>query len=278
MIGHPFACTVITVVKSFTAGALVLLCGACALFGGGASSPTAPVSARFELLDRDPFGGAGSYRQVGLRGTNKPNGMEYRLRRSIPRVTPSFVPRTLDGLELFIADPAPEGWMAFYREPLDMWVWSENPRFRVILFDERGKRFWDLELNRFLSRPADLEIQDIRYYGRRLYFNEACQSYSREAGGECSALVKVDPWYRRVEWRTPNLISNNVFIVHDPWIIAGYGFTNEPDALFLVEQRSGKVVGRRGIDTAHQYFEVRDGKLVVVTHASVYIFRLPARQ
>ena len=168
--------------------------------------------------------------------------------------------------------------MAFYREPLDMWAWSENPRFRVILFDERGKRFWDLELNRFLSRPADLEIQDIRYYGRRLYFNEACQSYSREAGGECSALVKVDPWYRRVEWRTPNLISNNLFIVQDPWVITGYGFTNEPDALFLVEQRSGKVVGRRGIDTAHQYFEVRNGTLVVVTHESVYTFRLPERQ
>lgn len=49
-----------------------------------------------------------------------------------------------------------------------------------------------LPLGPRMSRPAHLEVQDVRYEARTLYFNEACQSYAREAGGRCSALVGLD--------------------------------------------------------------------------------------
>lgn len=208
------------------------------------------------------------YRLLGLSGANKPNGMEYRLRHSIPPETPVSIPRDLDGLELFIADPTPEGWLAFYREPLERMEAPRNPRFRAILFGKEGEQLWDLALNRFLSRPDHLEIQDIRYVEGKLYFNEACQSYSREAGGKCSSLVHLDPRRQEVEWRTRPLTSNNIFIPHGPYLIAGYGFTAEPDSLFWIRQETGAIVARRRLDSAHAYLEVQDGRLIVVTHSN----------
>lgn len=216
-------------------------------------------------MEEEPI--ADEYRRLGLTGANKPNGMDYRLRQSVPQATPHFLPRHLDGLELFIADPAPEGWLGFYREPLQRMETPANPRFRALLFGEEGERLWDLDLNRFLSRPDHLEIQDVRYQEGELYFNEACQSYSREAGGRCSSLVRVDPARQEVEWRTPPRTSNNIFILHGPHVIAGYGFTAEPDSLFWIRRETGEIVTRRRLDSAHSYLEIREGDLVVVTHS-----------
>ncbi|HEX8391669.1 MAG TPA: hypothetical protein VF665_04850 [Longimicrobium sp.] len=211
---------------------------------------------------------------LGLSGREKANGPDYRLRESVPRNLASSVPRTLDGLQLFIADPAEGGWVAFYRDPLSAGELGRNARFRAVLYGADGGRRWDLPLNPLLSRADHLEIQDIRYADGRLYFNEACQSYSREAGGACSALVRVDPVRRVVEWRTGPLTSNNVFLVRGPYIIAGYGFTAEPDALVLIDRLTGRVLDRKRLDSAHSYLEFAGDDLVVITTDRVHRFRI----
>ncbi|HEX5724884.1 MAG TPA: hypothetical protein VFX98_05430 [Longimicrobiaceae bacterium] len=243
--------------------------GALAL--GSAAAP--PQAVELRLVSQRPLGGAG-YAELGLTGENKPNGLEYRLRRSVPPELPGFVPRTRAGLELFIADRTADGWLAFYRGPLAGLPDSANVPFRTVFFNAKGQRRWELELNPLLSRPDHLEVQDVRYADGRLYFNEACQSYSREAGGRCSALVRVDPARRRVEWRTGPLVSNNVFLVHGRWLIAGYGFTAEPDFVHVVDRGTGRVLARRRVDSAPSYFEIKDGRLHVVTHTSMYVFAL----
>ena len=210
---------------------------------------------------------------VGLLGHNKPNGIDQRYRRVVPSGTPAFVPRELDELNLAIADAVPEGWLALY-ESGDL-APNENHTYRAILYAHDGSRVWDLILNRFLSARTRLEIQDMRYQDRKLYFNEACPSYAREAQGRCSALLRVNPARKALEWRSRNLVSNDIFILHGPWAITGYGFTAEPDSLYLIERASGRIRARAGLDTAHDYLEVKDGVLHVVTYRSVYRFALP---
>jgi hypothetical protein len=109
-----------------------------------------------------------------------------------------------------------------------------------------------------MSRSDHLEVQDIRLSGGVLYFNEACQSYSNEAGGDCSSLVAVDPVARRVLWRTPPLISNNRFMVRGCYIVAGYGFTSEPDALHLIDRGTGAIVQRLAVGSAPQGYTFPD--------------------
>jgi len=159
---------------------------------------------------------------------------------------PGFIPRTLGTLELFLLDAADAGYLAFYREPYNLQSCqlsgAGNCAYEARHYDGRGQVKWRLALNEVLSRADHLEIQDIRLAGGVLYFNEACQSYAREADGQCSSLVAIDPVTRKVLWRTPPLISNGRFVVRGCYLVAGYGFTAEPDHVFLVSRQTGKVL------------------------------------
>lgn len=237
-------------------------------------SPAPPAVLR--ALGSEPVGER-SLAALGLTGREKPNGLEYRMRQSVPAALPSYVPRSLDGMELYIADPAEGGWVAFYRDPLSAGRLGPNARFRAVLFGADGARRWDVDLNPLLSRADQLEVQDVRYADGRLFFNEACQSYSRDAGGRCSSLVSVDPVRRAVEWRTPPLTSNNVLLVRGPYIVAGYGFTAESDRLVLVDRATGRVLDQKPLDSGHTYLEFAGDTLVVITVNRVHRFRIEPR-
>lgn len=194
----------------------------------------------------------------------------------MPASTPDYVPRSFDGLELWISEAVEEGWLAFYRERLGSYPGSLNSRYHAALYGPGGSAIWQLDLDRFLSAPTHLEIQDIRLAGGDLYFNEACQSYSSEAGGRCSSLLRVDPEAASLVWRTRPLVSNDIFILHGDHVVTGYGFTAEPDSIFLVERSTGRVAGSHPLDSAHSYLEISpDGQLVVITRNSVYRFDIP---
>lgn len=217
------------------------------------------------------------YAQLGLTGVNKPNGMVDRIRQDVPSRRPAYVQTELDGLQLFIADNTADGWMAFYREPLAGAPNGANVAHRAVMYRADGSRAWDTNLNRLLSRTDRLEVQDIRYAAGRFYFNEACQSYSREANGACSSLLRVDPVAGMVDWRTPPLTSNNILLLHGPYVIAGYGFTAEADSLFLIDRATGRVMDRQPLDSAHTYLEMVGDELVVVTTNQVYVFAIVLR-
>ena len=230
-------------------------------------------SARLRLVAQRRIGTEG-YAALGLSGVNKPNGREYRLRMGWPGKLPIYVPRTDGDLALYFADPTPDGWLVFYRTPTERSPSRANATFSVTLFGPAGERRWTLPLNPLLSRRDRLEVTDARYVDGKLYFNESCQSYSREAGGRCSSLGRVDPRARRVEWRTRPLVSNGIFLVDGPWVIAGYGFTAEPDFLRLIDRETGAILFTQPLDTAADYMEMRGGRLYVTTTRSLYAFEI----
>ena len=184
---------------------------------------------------------------------------------------PTYVHLKVGATELFLLDEAgDEGHIAFYRAPYGSGSCTlgghENCAYGAALFDRQGKVAWSVDLGKLLSRPDQLEIQDVRYAGGVLYFNEACQSYSREAGGRCSSLVAYDPRKREVVWRTPPLVSNNELLVVGDYLLAGYGFTGEPDHIEIVRRADGKIMQRRPMPAAHESFTVLPGGVVVVRY------------
>ena len=202
--------------------------------------------------------------------------VEGALSRGSPRVwvgrdVPPFVLVQGGTRELFLLDQAPDGFVGLYRDPygasscrLDG---DANCSFGAALFECSGKTRWLFALDPFLSRKDHLEIQDMRYADGVLYFNEACQSYSREAQGKCSSLVAVEPLTKTLLWRTRPLVSNATFLVAGRYLITGYGFTAEPDALFLVRRSDGKIMSSTPIPTAHSTLDLApDGVLTVGTH------------
>lgn len=234
-------------------------------------SPARGDAETLSLIDQRPWPAAELPPE--LSGANKPGDTALRFRRHVPDDTPRFVPRTRDGLDLFIADPVEEdSWFAFYKG--DCGDLGDVCRYRAVFFEADGIERWDVDLGRFLQHDRYVEIQDIRYQDGKLYFNEACATYAREVGSQCSSLVRLDPTWQEVDWRTPPLTSNNIFILHDGYVVAGYGFTAEPDAVFLIDQRTGRIRARADLDTAHEYLEVQDDRLYVVTYNSLYTFAL----
>lgn len=230
-----------------------------------------PGAVRLRLVSQRRIGGMETPRALGLTGANRQNGRNYRFRETFSQDLPEYVLRDVDHLPLSIADSTADGWLAFYRSPPGR-LEPRNSSFEVVLHGAGGEQKWKRVLNDHLSRPDHLEITDIRYDGGKLYFNESCQSYSREAGGRCSSLVRIDPATNRVEWRTRPLVSNGIFILHGPWVITGYGFTAERDSVFVIDRETGRVLASAQVDKMPDYLEMKDGRLYVTTQRSLYVF------
>jgi hypothetical protein len=182
---------------------------------------------------------------------------------------PGFVQLTAGTLELFLLDKVriaaaetaePDGFLALYRDPYGAsschLSGPGNCAFGAALYHCSGKLQWVIGLNAFMSRTDRLEVQDVRYDGGTLYFNEACQSYSSEANGRCSSLVAVDAAAKKVVWRSRPLTSNGMFVVAGEHLIAGYGFTSEPDFVHVVKRSDGSIAQRIPVPTGPQRIEL----------------------
>src|SRR6187402_101465 len=107
---------------------------------------------------------------------------------------PSFIPQQDDELSLQLMDVTSEGYFAVWRSLYGAkYKPNENPKARAKLYDCKGALLWTLDLNQFHTAAQHLELHDARYVDGVLYFNESCQSYSREAGGKCSSLIALEP-------------------------------------------------------------------------------------
>jgi hypothetical protein len=161
---------------------------------------------------------------------------------------PPHVPLEVGELKLDLLDPKPGGgFIATYRERFEpCYARGEhaNCKSLVKIFDDRNVETASLSLDAHLSRPEHLEVQDVRFVDDRLYFNEACQSYSIQANGKCSSLVALDPFTNKVLWRTAPLVSNNAFLSIGQYIVAAYGFAGEPASVRVIRRSDGKIIER----------------------------------
>lgn len=202
--------------------------------------------------------------------------VEGSLSKGSPRVwvgpqVPGFVPLMQDTAELFLLDRVGDEFMAFYRDPYGASSCglgdSRNCHYFVRIYDVEGNERFGVALHELLSASSQLEVQDVRWADGVLYFNEACQSYSRQAKGKCSSLVAYDPSAGEIRWRTRPLVSNNRFLIHGDHIVTGYGFTAERDYVYVVRRRDGTVVQKLAVPTAPEGFTLtEDGLLEVLLY------------
>ncbi len=85
-------------------------------------------------------------------------------------------------------------WLCYFWQPLTYWCNGfefYRTNNHVTLYDSTGNVLWQFDLVNYIDEP-NFEIQDIRLAGDILYFNSACESYSKINNGECSALYTFD--------------------------------------------------------------------------------------
>ena len=88
-------------------------------------------------------------------------------------------------------------------------------------------------------------------------------------------IVAIDMNTNGVIFRTQPLVANGFnFLVVDDTIICGYGFTDEPDFIYLLDRYDGSVKEKIPVKSAPYQFELVDDTLYVATYNTEYEFKV----
>jgi hypothetical protein len=141
---------------------------------------------------------------------------------------------------------------------------GDNDRVRVGLY---GKEAWE---PRYLIR-LDEESPEAML-GPCLDFG------AWQRGGRFTPLVYVHALYwnsGKLMWHAGPRIANarNFAVVKDV-VICGYGFTQEPDALYVLDVTTGRTVQTIPLASAPELIYEKDNKIHVRCYDTDYVFRL----
>lgn len=90
-----------------------------------------------------------------------------------------------------------------------------------------------------------------------------------------SYMVAIDMKTDTVLWRSEPQVSNAAnFQIVDDTIICGYGFTEEPDYLYLLDKNTGEKVDQIKLVTGPSQIEVVGDTLYVATYNTAYTFKI----
>jgi hypothetical protein len=100
-------------------------------------------------------------------------------------------------------------------------------------------------------------------------------TYARSSKGRTGYVTAINIKDNRVLWTSPALISNaRNFEVIDDYLITGYGFTEEPDFLFVLRRKTGDVIQKIKLKSGPDYIIRKNNDIYVRTYDTDYVFRI----
>ncbi len=119
------------------------------------------------------------------------------------------------------------------------------------------------------------EVVWAREASGTLYVENAHWTYARSSYGRNAYITAIDLKTKNAIWRSPALVSNaNTFVVAGDYLVTGYGFTAEPDYLYLLVRRNGHVVERLRLPSAPERISRRGDKIFVRTYDHDVVVKL----
>ena len=124
------------------------------------------------------------------------------------------------------------------------------------------------------SAQMDEFIRHAKVVDDTLYVAISHWGYASEESSN-AYIVAIDLNTNEVIFRSDPLVANgsNFQIIGDT-IICGYGFTAEPDYIYLLDRFDGKTVDKVPVKSAPYQFEVVDDTLYVATYNTAYEFKI----
>ncbi|MGK3992031.1 hypothetical protein [Sorangium sp. So ce1024] len=106
-----------------------------------------------------------------------------------------------------------------------------------------------------------------------LYVSSGHMTYAASSKGKNAFLSAIDLASGQLLWQSAPLVCNaENFVLRGDHLLCGYGFTAEPDFLYVLERATGKVVSKLPIKNKPDYLVEKEGKLFVRTYDTDYIF------
>ena len=107
-----------------------------------------------------------------------------------------------------------------------------------------------------------------------LYICNGGGSYAKEVYGKKGFLSALDATSGKLLWRSAPLTCNATFAIAGEHIISGYGFTAEPDFVFLVRRSDGAIVQKVPIDSGPETITLDGNRARVEMYGHVADFEL----
>ena len=108
-----------------------------------------------------------------------------------------------------------------------------------------------------------------------LFVSSGHFGYAKASGGRTGYLSAIDLASGELLWRSDPLVANaNNFLYEDGYIISGYGFTDEPDFLFVVDAKTGETVTKTKLRKGPSFILKKGTQVFVRTYDTDYVFDL----
>ena len=117
-------------------------------------------------------------------------------------------------------------------------------------------------------------VDDFVIEGNVLYVAHGTGGYSDGAGYQTGYISAFDMEKQEIIWTTQPMTCNSQFAIYNNSIICGYGFTSEPDNLFVIDKYSGQRVQKISVKKMVNDVVVRDGLAYVRTYSFDYVFKI----
>jgi hypothetical protein len=167
------------------------------------------------------------------------------------------------------------------RPPRYRWT----PSLTVLVSDYLGNPMRVFDLTK-LKLPTAVKDGDETFVNRHIQYAEARgnvlylslghKTYAASSKGQNAHILAFDIKSGALLWQSEPLVSNaNNFVFVGDVIIAGYGFTAEPDFIYQINRYSGKTLKRLKVKSGPDYFFLKPpGLLHVRTYDTNYLFQL----
>ena len=131
-----------------------------------------------------------------------------------------------------------------------------------------------LDFGKWIRNGRFIPIADAKIVGPTIFVSSAINGYSREVGGKTGYLVALDR-AGKVLWQAGPKVANGwSFAVVKDVVVCGFGFTREPDGLFVLDAATGRTLQRLPLSSAPEWIVHRDGKIFVRCYDAEYAFQI----
>ncbi len=117
-------------------------------------------------------------------------------------------------------------------------------------------------------------INWVEQIGDILYISYGHNTYAKSSKGMNAYITAIDTKNNRAKWHSRPLVSGTNFIIQNNTIISGYGFTSEPDYLYLLSTNTGEVLQQILVKSAPKAIFEKEDKLYVRTYNTNYVYEI----
>jgi hypothetical protein len=157
-------------------------------------------------------------------------------------------------------------------------------RYLAMLSGPRTRRVFDMDAFRHPPDPdptwkkfSETDVTHAEVVGGVLYVCNGGGSYAKEVHGKKAFISALDPSSGELLWRSDPLVCGHDFVVVGGGIVTGYGFTDEPDFVYVIDRATGRTTQKVPIESAPNHFEMMasgGGRMLVETYAKRHVFQL----